>query len=135
MSGVRVAPTPAALPEASQATPLGDDQIAVVVERYALQLPACPDWTERPNQNFDNQPGSFWSCATAINLGMMVADPGDLVRGRSIGDADGTTMARSVQRYRLGQTKDLIRDAASAEIFPSPAPAPESKSSISTTGK
>jgi pilus assembly protein CpaD len=95
------------------------DAVALVVERTAIRLPACPNWTDRPNQDFDNQPGSNWGCATAINFGMHIANPNDLVAGRDPGTADGTVMARSVRRYRLGETKDIIRDAASAEIFPS----------------
>jgi pilus assembly protein CpaD len=95
------------------------DTVALVVERTAIRLPACPNWTDRPNQDFDNQPGSNWGCATAINFGMQIADPNDLVAGRDPGAADGTVMARSVRRYRLGETKEIIRDAAAAEIFPS----------------
>lgn len=113
-AGVRVA----RLPSAALGVADEPNTVTLVIERTAISLPACPDWTERPNQSFDNQPGSYWGCATAINFGMHVAVPTDLVEGRDPGNADGMVMARSVRRYRLGETKDIIRDAASAEIFP-----------------
>jgi pilus assembly protein CpaD len=102
--------------------------IAVVVQRTAVTLPACPNWTQMPNRNFDNQPMSNWSCATAVNFGLMLADPSDLVRGRDPGRADGEALARSVENYRKDKTKDIIRDAASSEIFPAVGPSNSSNS-------
>lgn len=94
------------------------DRITVYVRRYVAVLPACPDWSDVPGVDFNNQPMSNWSCATAVNFGMMLAAPGDLVRGRDPGYADGEAAARTVERYRKGKTKDLIRDAAAAETYP-----------------
>ena len=101
---------------------------AVVVQRTAVTLPACPNWTQMPNRNSDNQPMSNWSCATAVNFGLMLADPSDLARGRDPGYADGEAVARSVENYRKGKTRDIIRDAASSEIFPAASPSNSSNS-------
>jgi pilus assembly protein CpaD len=94
------------------------DLVAVSVRRYVAVLPPCPDWTGMPGVNFNNQPASNWSCATAVNFGMMLANPADLVRGRDPGYADGERAARSVRAYREGRTKPIIRDASAAEVFP-----------------
>ena len=102
--------------------------VAVVVQRTAVALPSCPNWTQVPNRNFDNQPMSNWSCATAVNFGLMLADPSDLARGRDPGYADGEAVARSIENYRKGRTKDIIRDAASGEVFPAAAPSNSSNS-------
>jgi pilus assembly protein CpaD len=102
--------------------------IAVVVQRTVVALPPCPNWSQMPNNNFDNQPMSNWSCATAVNFGLMLADPSDLARGRDPGRADGEALARSVENYRKGRTKDIIRDAASSEIFPAVSPSNSSNS-------
>jgi pilus assembly protein CpaD len=91
-----------------------------------VALPACPDWTGEPGANTDNRQLRNWSCSTAVNLGMMIADPSDLLLGRNPGYADGEYLARSVELYRKGRTRDLIRDAASGEIFPSAAPSSSS---------
>jgi len=97
--------------------PLGDS-VTVLVHRYVVRLPACPDWTDKPSKKFMNQPASNWSCATAVNFGMMVADPGDLVRGREAGPGDGQMLADSIYRYRKGETKPLMEDVSTAETFP-----------------
>jgi pilus assembly protein CpaD len=97
--------------------PLGDS-VTVLVHRHVVSLPACPDWTDKPMKKFMNQPASNWSCATAVNFGMMVANPGDLVRGREAGPGDGQMLADSVYRYRKGETKPLMDDVSTAETFP-----------------
>ncbi len=81
--------------------------VAVVVRRHVVQLPACPDWTGRPGRTFNNTPSSNWGCATAINFGIMVADPADLVEGREPGPMDGTYGTLGIQRYHKGETKPL----------------------------
>lgn len=91
--------------------------ISVVARRYVVRLPACPDWTASVWDNFDNQPHSNWGCATAINFGLMVANPRDLIEGRPAPIADGELQARAIERYRLGKTKDLIRQSASSDTF------------------
>ena len=41
-------------------------------------LPGCPDWSRDPGYDPRNLPLSNLGCANAVNLGLMVADPGDL---------------------------------------------------------
>ena len=60
------------------------DSVSIVVRRYVATLPGCPDWTGALN-SYSNTPSSNWGCATATNLGLMVAEPGDLVHGRDAG--------------------------------------------------
>lgn len=84
-----------------------DMAVQVVVRRYAVTLPPCPDFTKYPGDTFDNAVHSNWGCATASNLGLMVADPGDLLEGRETGPANGEVQAEAFQRYLEGETKDL----------------------------
>jgi pilus assembly protein CpaD len=115
LQGVTVSPAPAELTAAPDAA----DQLTVVVRRVEVRLPGCPDWTAMPIDTFSNRPASFFGCASAVNLGMMVAEPADLARGRDPGPADATAAARTIDRYRRDKTKQLIRDAASGDVFPS----------------
>jgi len=82
------------------------DAISVVISRYVVTLPACPDWTSE-RFTYNNVPTSNWGCANAVNLGRMVANPGDLVRGRDPGSFDGEYATRSIDLYRKGETKPL----------------------------
>ncbi len=87
--------------------------VKVIMRRYVVTLPGCPDWSGRPGLSYDNTPSSNFGCATATNLGLMVADPGDIVAGRDPGLMDGEFVARSIERYRKGETTPLTGDAAS----------------------
>ena len=73
-----------------------DGAIAVSVTRAVAVLPDCsapqPDAAMRPQYNF--------SCSSAAALGMMVAKPLDLVRGRPEGPADGQPAAKAIEMYR-----------------------------------
>ena len=98
--------------------PVGE-AVKVIVRRYVVTLPGCPDWTGRPGISYDNAASSNFGCATAVNLGLMVADPGDIVAGRHPGLMDGEFIARSIERYRKGETTPLEGDGAStAQIEP-----------------
>ncbi len=90
------------------------DAVRLVVHRYQVTLPGCPDWTGRGGITHSNQPSSNWGCASAVNLGLMVANPGDLVQGRSAGLGDGEAQVLSIQRYRTGETKPLLGESTSA---------------------
>jgi pilus assembly protein CpaD len=82
-------------------------RVEVVIERYLVTLPACPDWSRESGTDFANLPHSNQGCATETNLGLMVADPKDLVRGRSLGPADGVHEAEAIVRYRTGKVVEL----------------------------
>ncbi len=92
--------------------PVGE-AVKVIVRRYVVTLPGCPDWTGRPGITYDNTRSSNFGCATAVNFGLMVADPGDIVAGRHPGLMDGEFAARSIERYRKGETTPLEGDSAS----------------------
>ena len=70
-----------------------------MVGRYTVTLPPCPNWSMNPGRDFTNQPSSNFGCAAAINLGLQVANPGDLVHGRPLAAADGKPAASAVARY------------------------------------
>lgn len=82
-------------------------RVELVVERHLVVLPPCPDWSRRSGTDFANQPHSNFGCATRTNLGLMVAEPRDLVRGRALAPADGAREAEAIVRYRQGAVTEL----------------------------
>jgi pilus assembly protein CpaD len=86
-------PLPAAVP----------DRAVVTVGRYAVRLPPCPNWSQPRANDFTNAETSNFGCATAVNLGLMVASPADLVGGRQLAPADGKPAAAAVDRYLTDQ--------------------------------
>ena len=73
--------------------------------RYLVTLPACPNWSQYPASDFTNARSSNFGCATASNLGLMVANPADLVAGRELAHADGTPAVSAVTRYLTDKVK------------------------------
>ena len=82
-------------------------RVEVVLERYLVTLPPCPDWSRQSGTDFANLPHSNFGCATQTNLGLMVAEPRDLVRGRALAPADGVHQAEGIVRYRTGKVVEL----------------------------
>jgi pilus assembly protein CpaD len=79
-------------------------------ERYLVTLPGCPDWSRESGTDFANLPHSNFGCATQSNLGLMVAEPRDLVRGRNLAPADGAQQADGIVRYRTGKVIELRKE-------------------------
>ena len=82
-------------------------RVEVVIDRHVVVLPPCPDWSVESGTDFSNAPHSNFGCATRTNLGLMIADPRDLERGRALGPADGVREADAIDRYRKGEVKEL----------------------------
>jgi type IV pilus biogenesis protein CpaD/CtpE len=78
---------------------LPPDWAVVEIGRYTVELPPCPNWSGRPYSEFTNQPPSYYGCATATDLGLMVASPADLVGGLPLAPADGEPAVSAVARY------------------------------------
>ena len=85
-------------------------RVELVLERYLVTLPACPDWSRESGTDFANLPHTNFGCATQSNLGLMVAEPRDLVRGRPLSPADGVQQAEGIVRYRTGKVIELRKE-------------------------
>ncbi len=72
------------------------DTIAVNVTRAMVILPDCS--TLQPS--YATRPSYSYSCSNTAALGMMIADPLDLERGRDEGPADGEPAATVIEMYR-----------------------------------
>jgi pilus assembly protein CpaD len=58
-------------------------------------------------------------CSNEINLGLMVADPNDLVRGRPLAPADAERSALAVQKYRTGsEGEDAGGSTSTLSVIP-----------------
>lgn len=82
-------------------------RVEIVLERYVVTPPACPDWSRESGLDYANRPHTNHGCAMETNLGLMIADPRDLVRGRTLGPADGVHQADAIVRYREGELPEL----------------------------
>jgi pilus assembly protein CpaD len=91
-------------PDATSTAPA--DRVTVSVGRYVVVPPNCPDWRKPSTDDPANSPSSNFGCATATNLGLMVADPHDLISGKASSESDAEYNALAVRRYREGTIKE-----------------------------
>jgi len=92
-------------PESDATSTAPADRVTVSVGRYVVVPPNCPDWRKPSADDPANSPSSNFGCATVTNLGLMVADPRDLVSGKAPSESDAEYNALAVQRYREGTIK------------------------------
>lgn len=92
------------------------DRAIVTIGRYMVTLPPCPNWSQYPASDFTNARTSNFGCATANNLGLMVASPADLVGGRELANADGTPAVSAVTRYLTDKVKLPETNAGAAAL-------------------
>src|SRR5215469_4766993 len=89
------------------------NRAVIGVGRYTVTLPPCPNWSSPPTAEYTNAHNSNWGCAAATNLGLMVANPADLVSGRTLAPADGQPAVNAVQRYMTDRVKQPPAPTAS----------------------
>lgn len=77
--------------------------IGLSFQAYVAVVPNCGDWSGTAGFNPTNAHHTNFGCAYHRNFGLMLSDPGDLVRGRSAGSADATRQTVVLQKYRAGE--------------------------------
>ena len=79
-------------------------QVGVLVTRAVVVPPDCA----QAQPGIGIRPEPVWGCHVETALGMMVADPRDLVQGRDLGPADGEQASAALRRYRQDKVKALV---------------------------
>src|SRR5881397_3195959 len=113
--GVSVTMAPPAAPGT-----LGSDQIRLIASHATVSNPDCPGYNE-PVSSFDRfgRPNLNMGCSNEINLGLMIADPSDIARGRTLAPADADRSALAIQRYRTrADEKQNSNGASTVSVVP-----------------
>lgn len=63
----------------------------------------CPNWHDTGTFNQNDYLASHLGCSSVLNLSAMVADPSDLVKGKSSKLHDSETSIPAIQRYYSGE--------------------------------
>jgi pilus assembly protein CpaD len=80
----------------------------VVVSRTKAEVPGCPDWSRSSQPEFGSNAMSNYGCATNSNLAAMVANPEDLLQGRTgSGPSDSDTSNKAIKSYRTAPPTGL----------------------------
>lgn len=79
------------------------DAVRMEMTYLEVVLPNCPDWRTSPVTTYSNTMQGNFKCATETNLGLMVADPHDLVRGSGSVTQDTERNTKVLREYRAGK--------------------------------
>lgn len=87
-----------------QVTPYGmsppADQARFLISRYVVTPPTCGDWSQTSSSLYGNTNMQNFGCTTQANLGLMIANPRDLVTGISNNTPNAEKAAKAVFTYR-----------------------------------
>ncbi|MBL4801674.1 MAG: hypothetical protein JKY45_07240 [Emcibacter sp.] len=76
------------------------DQARLLISRYVVTPPLCGDWSQPSTGNYENMNLPDFGCSTQANLGLMIANPRDLITGVDNGVPDSERAAKAVHAYR-----------------------------------
>ena len=74
--------------------------VRVIVSRTVADVPECPNWRRASQPEFASSTMSNYGCATNRNIAAMIANPEDLVRGRTGDIGDARIAAKAIKSYR-----------------------------------
>lgn len=86
----------------------GHSGVEIIIERYLVIPPSCANFSQNIGDAKQSSRSSNYGCAVEANLGMMVANPRDLIRGRSRDPYNGVLLAEAVTRYYTRKIAPLI---------------------------
>jgi hypothetical protein len=83
--------------------------VVIVVERFVVIPPSCSNFSQQIGNASQAYGPSDLGCSTELNLGLMIANPQDLLRGRDRGLYDGAVLAAGVNRYEHDKIKEIAK--------------------------
>ena len=95
-------------------TTLKNGEVRLDLSYAVVVAPNCPDWRTSPVTTHSNTTQGNFSCATQVNLGVMVADPHDLVKGTGVVPIDTPTADKAIQDYHEGKGASAPAAASAA---------------------
>lgn len=73
----------------------------LIVERYIVSTPVCEQFADGPDPNWANATSPGFGCTTTALLGLMIADPADLIDGNPDAPPDAEKAAKAIRElYR-----------------------------------
>ena len=67
---------------------------------FKVKVHECGNFTSKTTPNWTNRRHADYGCATRRNLGLMVQDPGDLDKAKTVSPVDGTRAAGVISGYK-----------------------------------
>ena len=91
------------------------DALVLSFRGYEVKVPECGDWSGETGFNPSNMPHTNHGCSYQRNLGLMLSDPGDLVRSGALDPFDAQRSDTVIHGYKAGADEEA---EASTEATP-----------------
>ncbi len=89
------------------AAPLGGDSNVVMSFRgFDVEVPECGDWSGGTGFNPGNLPHTNYGCSYQRNFGLMLSDPGELVKSRDADPSEPNRILGVMGGYRAGESAE-----------------------------
>lgn len=88
--------------------PVPAGTVRVVVARASASVPNCPNYDSIDNVTYSNETSSNYGCATNSAIAAMVADPNDLLSGKSYSGTDAERNAKAISNQRDGIGSEAV---------------------------
>lgn len=85
-------------------------QARFLISRYVVTPPTCGDWSQPSTGNYGNASLQELGCANQASLGLMVANPRDLITGATTRAMDTESAARAVLTFRTRKPTKLSKN-------------------------
>lgn len=93
------------------------DIVVLSFETHTAQLPVCRDWSKENSHNPNNTLFHDTGCSVQSNLGLMAANPGDLVSPRPNTSHDPVRIEDITTKYRIGTVTLTPRAPEETSVF------------------
>ncbi|MCF8473056.1 MAG: CpaD family pilus assembly protein [Emcibacter sp.] len=94
-----------------EVTPYGmspaEGQARLLISRYTVIPPTCGDWSIPSNDNYGNAATANFGCANQASLGLMVANPRDLITGENNTTPYTENAAKAIYTYKTKKPTSL----------------------------
>ena len=92
----------------------GDDDVMLSFSANAVKVPECGDWTSESSHNWTNRRHSNFGCSVQRNLGLTVADPGDLKKAKPESGTSASRINRVITGHQGGTATGGVHSAKTA---------------------
>ena len=85
-----------------------DDHVQMSFLSYTAEVPECGYWSDESISNHANINSLNFGCASQHNLGLMLADPSDLLGKTEMPPRDATRSVTGNQKYQTGEDPSAV---------------------------
>jgi len=96
--------------------------LVLTYRRYLVELPKCGNWSDSASFNPANVNGANFGCAVQRDIGIMVANPADLLAAQPLSPVSATRNDRVINLYKQGKATESETSASNKASVSSVAP-------------